>query len=57
MQPDPLVCAVEADDRTWHHLITLARVEADGPGPALVVAECAEHPSGPPLVTFADLPG
>lgn len=49
-------CAVEADGVTWHHLITIEQAEAERIGePAIVVAECPEHPSGPPRLALADL--
>ena len=42
-----LFCAVEADGVTWHHLVTLERIYADGGGPALVVAPCPDHGNQP----------
>lgn len=46
-QSAALFCAVEADNRTWHHRLTIEQVEAGDDGPAVVVAECPEHPHTP----------
>jgi hypothetical protein len=45
---EALFCGIQADGRTWTHLLTIEQVEdPDRPGPAIVVTECPEHPHTP----------
>ena len=41
-----LFCAIEADGLTWHHQLSIEQVES-WEAPAIVVAECPEHPHVP----------
>ena len=46
MSAAAVFCAVQADDRTWVHGLTIEQVES-WDGPASVVADCPEHPHTP----------
>ena len=45
-QATALFCGIQADGRTWVHSLTIDQVES-WDGPAIVVAECPEHPHTP----------